>query len=110
MMVSPFAQFVTMKVCIVLFVLLRKSFLMRKSFPFTPAIFKVVIMKSASTLPLAIRNKLPVAIPDGDISCREQSFYEVFDKEAQDFFARRVVSRFRRSSEIVLEGQVKLDV
>ena len=67
-------------------------------------------MKSASTLPLAIRNKLPVAIPDGDISCREQSFYEVFDKEAQDFFARRVVSRFRRSSEIVLEGQGKLDV
>ena len=67
-------------------------------------------MKSASTLPLAIRNKLPVAIPDGDISCREQSFYEVFDKEAQDIFAHRVVSRFRRSSEIVLEGQVKFDV
>lgn len=67
-------------------------------------------MKSACTLPFAIRNKLPVAIPDGDISCREQSFYEIFDKEAQDIFARRVASRFRRSSEIVLEGQVKLDV
>ena len=67
-------------------------------------------MKSASTLPFAIRNKLPVAIPDGDISCREQSFYEICDKEAQDIFACRVVSRFRRSSEIVLEGQVKLDV
>lgn len=67
-------------------------------------------MQSASTLPLAIRNKLPVAIPDGDISCREQSFYEICDKEAQDIFARCVVSRFRRSSEIVLEGQVKLDV
>lgn len=67
-------------------------------------------MQSASTLPLAIRNKLPVAIPDGDISCREQSFYEICDKEAQDIFARCVVSGFRRSSEIVLEGQVKLDV
>lgn len=67
-------------------------------------------MKSASTLPLTIRNKLPVAIPDGDISCREQSFYEICDKEAQDVFARCVVSRLRRSSEIVLEGQVKLDV
>lgn len=67
-------------------------------------------MKSASTLPLAIRNKLPVAIPDGDISCREQSFYEICDNEAQDVFARLVLSRFRRSSKISLEGQVKLDV
>lgn len=67
-------------------------------------------MKSAITLPLAIRNKLPVAIPDGDISCRELSFYEICDKEAQDIFSRRVVSRFRRFSKIVLEGQVKLDV
>lgn len=67
-------------------------------------------MKSAITLPLAIRNKLPVAIPDGDISCREQSFFEICDKEVQDIFSRRVVSRFRRSSKIVLEGQVKLDV
>lgn len=67
-------------------------------------------MKSASTLSLAIRNKLPVAIPDGVISCREQSFYEICDKEAQDIFDRRVVSRFRRSSKIVLDGQVKLYV
>lgn len=67
-------------------------------------------MKSASTLPPAIRNKLPVAIPDGDISCRVQSFYEICDKKAQDIFARRVVSRFRRYSKIVLEGQLKLDV
>lgn len=67
-------------------------------------------MKSASTLPLAIRNKLSVAIPDGDISCREQSFYEICDKDAQDFFAHRVVSRFRRSSKIVLEGQLMFDV
>lgn len=67
-------------------------------------------MKSASTLPFAIRNKLPVAIPGGDVSCCELSFYEICDKEAQDIFARRVVSRFRRSSEIVLEGQVKLHV
>ena len=110
MMALPFAQFVTMKVCIVLFVLLLKSFLMRVSFPFTPAIFKMEIMKSASTLPLAIRNKLPVAIPDGDVSCRAHSFYEICDMEAQDIFSRRVVSRFRRSSKIVLLGQVKLDV
>lgn len=67
-------------------------------------------MKNASILPLAIRNKLPVAIPEGDISCREQSFFEIQDKTAQDIFARCVVSRFRRSSKIVLEGQVKLDV
>lgn len=67
-------------------------------------------MKSASTLSPAIRNKLPVAIPDGDISCREQSFYEICDKEDGDVFARRVFSRFRRSSKISLEGQVKLDV
>lgn len=67
-------------------------------------------MRSASTLPPAIRNKLPVAIPDGDISCREQSFYKFFDKQAQDIFAHRVVSRFRRSSKIVLEGQVMLYV
>lgn len=67
-------------------------------------------MKSASTLSPAIRNKLPVAIPDGVISCREQSFYEICDNESQNIFARRVVSRFRRSSKIVLEGQVKLDV
>lgn len=57
-----------------------------------------------------MKNKLPPAIPDGDISCREQFFYEICDKEAQDIFVCRVVSRFRRSSEIVLEGQVKLDV
>lgn len=67
-------------------------------------------MKSACTLPFAIRNKLPVAIPDGDISCREHSIYEICDKEAQDIFACRVVSRFRRSFKIVLEGQLKLDV
>lgn len=67
-------------------------------------------MKFVNTLPPAIRNKLPVAIPDGDISCREQSFYEICDKEAQDVFARRVVSRFRRSSNFSLEGQVMLDV
>lgn len=67
-------------------------------------------MKFVSTLSPAIRNKLPVAIPDCDISCREHSFYEICDKEAQDIFACLVVSRFRRSSKIVLEGQVKLDV
>lgn len=55
-------------------------------------------------------SSLPPAIPDGDISCREQSFFEVQDKEAQDIFARRVLSHFRRSSEIYLDGQVKFDV
>lgn len=54
-------------------------------------------------------NKLPSAIPDGDISCRDQSFFEIQDKAAQDIFARRVVSHFRRSSKIELEGQVKLE-
>ena len=56
-----------------------------------------------------MKNKLPPAIPDGDISCRDQSFFEIQDKVAQDIFARRVVSHFRRSSKIELEGQVKLE-
>lgn len=56
-----------------------------------------------------MKNKLPPAIPDGDISCREQSFFEIQDRAAQDIFARRVVSHFRRSSIIELEGQVKLE-
>ena len=51
----------------------------------------------------------PPAIPDGDISCREQSFFEIQDQAAQEIFARRVVSHFRRSSKIELEGQVKLE-
>lgn len=53
---------------------------------------------------------LPPAIPDSDISCREQRFFEIQDLETQDIFARRVVSHFRRSSKIELDGQVKLDV
>ena len=53
---------------------------------------------------------LPPAIPDADISCREQRFFEIHDQEAQDIFARRAVSRFRRSSKIKLDGQVKMDV
>lgn len=56
-----------------------------------------------------MKNKLPPAIPDGDISCREQSFFEIQDKAAQEIFARRVVRHFRRSSKIELEGQVKLE-
>lgn len=56
-----------------------------------------------------MKNKLPPAIPDGDISCREQSFFEIQDQAAQDIFARLVVSHFRRSSKIELEGQVKLE-
>ena len=56
-----------------------------------------------------MKNKLPPAIPDGDISCREQSFFEIQDRAVQDIFARRVVSHFRRSSKIELEGQVKLE-
>lgn len=56
-----------------------------------------------------MKNKFPPAIPDGDISCRELSFFEIQDKAAQDIFARRVVSHFRRSSKIELEGQVKLE-
>lgn len=56
-----------------------------------------------------MKNKLPPAIPDGDISCREQSFFEIQDKAAQDIFARRVVYHFRRSSKIEFEGQVNLE-
>lgn len=56
-----------------------------------------------------MKSNLPPAIPDGDISCREQSFFEIQDRAAQDFFARRVVSHFRRSSKIDLEGQVELE-
>ena len=56
-----------------------------------------------------MKNKLPSAIPDGDISCREQSFFEIQDKAAQDIFDRRVVFHFRRSFKIELEGQVKLE-
>lgn len=52
---------------------------------------------------------LPPAIPDGDFSCREQRFYELQDKAAQEVFDRRVVGHFRRSSKISLDGQVKLD-
>lgn len=56
-----------------------------------------------------MKNKLPPAIPDGDISLRAQSFFEIQDKVAQEIFAFRVVSQFRRSSKIELEGQVKLE-
>ena len=56
-----------------------------------------------------MKNKLPPAIPDGDISCREQSFFEIQDKVALEGFPRRVVSHFRRSFKIELDGQVKLE-
>lgn len=55
-------------------------------------------------------SSLPPAIPDGDISCREQRFYEIRDIEAQKIFARRVVARYRRTKRLVLDGQVKLNV
>lgn len=58
---------------------------------------------------LPMKNKLPPAIPDGDISCREQSFFEIQDKAAQEIFVRCVVSHFRRSFKIELEGQLKLE-
>lgn len=57
-----------------------------------------------------IPSSLPPAIPDGDISCREQAFYEMQDREAQEIFDRRVVGHFRRSTKFSLSGQVKLDV
>lgn len=56
-----------------------------------------------------MKNKLPSAIPDGDISCREPSFFDIQDRVAQDIFARRVVQHFRRSSKIELERQLKLE-
>lgn len=57
-----------------------------------------------------MNKRFPPVILDADISCREQRFFEIQDQEAQDIFARRVVSRFRRSSKIILDGQVKMDV
>ena len=56
-----------------------------------------------------MKNKLPSAISDGDISCREPFFFEIQDRVAQDIFARRVVQHFRRSSKFELKGQVKLE-
>ncbi len=56
-----------------------------------------------------MKNKLPPAILDGDISCRDSLFFEIQDRVAQDIFDRRVVQFFRRSSKIELEGQVKFE-
>ena len=56
-----------------------------------------------------MKNKLPSAISDGDISFREPSFFEIQDRVAQDIFAWRVVQHFRRSSKIELERQLKLE-
>lgn len=53
---------------------------------------------------------LPVAIPSGNISCREQRFFELQDAEAVEIFSRRVVARYRRTKRLVLDGQVKLNV
>ena len=53
---------------------------------------------------------LPPAIPSGDISCREQRFFEMRDAEAVEVFSCRVVARYRRSKRLFLDGQVKLDV
>lgn len=57
-----------------------------------------------------LNKRFPPAIPDSDISCREQRFFEIQDQEAQDIFSRRVVSHFRRSSKMDLDGQVKFNV
>ena len=57
-----------------------------------------------------VSKNLPPAIPDADFSFCEQLFFEIHDQEALDFFSRRVVSHFRRSSRYELDGQVKLDV
>lgn len=53
---------------------------------------------------------LPPAIPDAVFSCRDQRFFEIHDQGVMDIFSRRVVSHFRRSSKINLDGQVKFDV
>lgn len=52
---------------------------------------------------------LPPAIPP-DYSGGVQRWFEIQDQEAQDIFSRRVVSHFRRSSKMDLDGQVKLNV
>ena len=57
----------------------------------------------------SLNKRFPPAIPDADISCRVQRFFEIQDQEALDIFARRVVSPFRRSSKLDLGGQVKLE-
>ena len=57
-----------------------------------------------------MNKRFPPAIPDADISCCEQRFFEIQDQEAQDIFSLRFVSHFRRSSKIELAGQVKFDV
>lgn len=57
-----------------------------------------------------MNKRFPPVIPEGDISCRELSFFELQDREAQEIFSRLVVQHFRRSSKLVLDGQVKLDV
>ena len=58
----------------------------------------------------SMNKRFPPAIPDADISCRELRFFEIQDQEAADIFSRRVVSHFRRSSKLTLDGQVKIDV
>lgn len=58
----------------------------------------------------SMNKRFPPAIPDADISCCEQRFFEIQDQEAQDIFFPRVVSYFRRSSKFELAGQVKFDV
>lgn len=55
-------------------------------------------------------SSLPPAIPDADISCREQRFFELQDAEAVEIFSRPVVARYRRTKRLVLDGQVKLNV
>ena len=98
----------TRKICIVLFVPLQRNFLIRKSFPFMPVTFKVVNMKSASTLSPAVRHNLPPAIPYSlPVSADGQRWFLV-DSLTADPFAERIVGHYHRSRKYDLGGQLSL--
>ena len=55
-------------------------------------------------------HNFPPAIPSSSlVPVNGQRLFQIQDDSAVDLFARRVVSHFRRSSKIELEGQVKLE-
>lgn len=53
---------------------------------------------------------LPPAIPSEESTPPPSCWFELRDKQARELFDRRVVEHFRRSKNITLRGQVKLDV
>ena len=55
------------------------------------------------------RNLSP-AIPSEESTPPPSCWFELRDKQARELFDRRVVEHFRRSKNITLGGQVKLNV